>query len=278
MIMKATYSFSARPGSKAGFTLTDLLMLVVTMGILGLLLLPALASTKPNSATFQCLENERQLVRAWQMYAEDFNGSLVASLGNTGPVINGTYSIYNGRPSWMTGVIGQSPGSWDVSVVIASPLWNYTGKNASIFRCPADPTTVTVAGVTYPRTRSVSMSQVFDFGQWLAPANWRTYGKTSEIVRPKNTFVFIDESPKFMNDGAFAVQCDGYNGTAGTPQIIDLPATFHNKSAGLSFADGHAELHRWTGPTILSTSSSTTRTGPNLADFNYLAENSTVHK
>jgi prepilin-type processing-associated H-X9-DG protein len=29
---------------------------------------------------------------------------------------------------------------------------------------------------------------------------------------------------------------------------IDLPAFYHNRAAGLSFADGHAEIKRWLDP------------------------------
>ena len=45
-----------------GFTLIELLVVGATVGMLALLLLPALAATKPDSQSFQCLENERQLV------------------------------------------------------------------------------------------------------------------------------------------------------------------------------------------------------------------------
>src|SRR2546426_7399595 len=27
--------------------------------------------------------------------------------------------------------------------------------------------------------------------------------------------------------------------------LPDFPASYHNKAGGLSFADGHAEIHRW---------------------------------
>jgi prepilin-type processing-associated H-X9-DG protein len=30
----------------------------------------------------------------------------------------------------------------------------------------------------------------------------------------------------------------------------DAPATFHNRAAGVAFADGHAEMHHWNGPTL----------------------------
>jgi len=37
---------------------------------------------------------------------------------------------------------------------------------------------------------------------------------------------------------------------ATTAQIIDFPASYHNGAAGLSFADGHSEVHRWVGSKI----------------------------
>ena len=31
--------------------------------------------------------------------------------------------------------------------------------------------------------------------------------------------------------------------------IIDFPASYHNRAANVSFADGHVERHRWLEPT-----------------------------
>jgi prepilin-type processing-associated H-X9-DG protein len=32
--------------------------------------------------------------------------------------------------------------------------------------------------------------------------------------------------------------------------IVDFPASFHNGAAGITFADGHAVLHKWIGSKI----------------------------
>jgi prepilin-type processing-associated H-X9-DG protein len=54
-------------------------------------------------------------------------------------------------------------------------------------------------------------------------------------------FVFLDEHPDSINDGYF-LERDYYL------EWHDLPATYHNSATAFSFADGHAQLHRWREP------------------------------
>jgi prepilin-type processing-associated H-X9-DG protein len=92
------------------------------------------------------------------------------------------------------------------------------------------------------------MSQVFDFGSWLPASSWRVYGKTAHIVNPAKTWVLVDEHPDSINDAACAVQMAKEGATSA--QIIDFPASYHGGACGLSFADGHSEIHKWIGKTI----------------------------
>ncbi len=59
------------------------------------------------------------------------------------------------------------------------------------------------------------------------------------------TFVFIDEREDSINDCVFYV---GMGRRGSDAYWIDLPASYHNGAAGLSFADGHAEIKRWRDP------------------------------
>ena len=91
-------------------------------------------------------------------------------------------------------------------------------------------------------------------GGWInsgLPANtFQIYKRIDEIRSPTpgDLFVFLDEHPDGINDGGYAVI--GYT-TLGTGTIIDFPAPFHNRASSFTFADGHAEIHKWNNPNTI---------------------------
>jgi prepilin-type processing-associated H-X9-DG protein len=53
---------------------------------------------------------------------------------------------------------------------------------------------------------------------------------------------------------------------------IDFPAVYHNGAGGLSFADGHAEVHKWKGLKYPKTGlPGNTVTADEKPDWNWLA-------
>ena len=82
----------------------------------------------------------------------------------------------------------------------------------------------------------------------------RQYNRLSDITRPPpaDLWVFVDEHPDSINDAAFAVKMADLSvpSTMTDVRIIDYPASFHGGACGLSFADGHSEIHKWKGSAI----------------------------
>ncbi len=60
--------------------------------------------------------------------------------------------------------------------------------------------------------------------------------------------VLLDEREDSINDGFFVVDMAGYPGTMRILRIVDYPASYHNGAAGIAFADGHSEIHKWIDP------------------------------
>ena len=91
-------------------------------------------------------------------------------------------------------------------------------------------------------------------GYWLpstyAGGPYQCYFKESDVHQPSPSalWLFIDEHPDSINDGAFEFQMP--DGAATT--WIDVPAKYHANACGFGFVDGHAEIHHWKFPQGIS--------------------------
>lgn len=222
---------------RGGFTLIELLVVIAIIAILAGMLLPSLAKAKTKAQGIQCLGNLRQLNLAWTMYSGDHQDALVqaAWLRSPGGWCQGWLTLGTSEPDNTNVLNLMTP---------LGKLWAYN-QSAGIYKCPADRSTSRHGGVNVPRVRSVALNQKMNSPEsWLYAPDDRfvNFKKHGQIPSPAQTFTFVDEREDSIDDGAFGVNMLDVGAKA---QLVNWPASYHNKAGGVTFADGHAEVHRW---------------------------------
>ncbi|MBI3415466.1 MAG: type II secretion system protein [Verrucomicrobia bacterium] len=232
---------------RAGFTLIELLVVIAIIAILASMLLPALAKAKTKAHGILCLSNLKQLQLGWILYAGDYDDLLV------------TNSLDSTSPGWVRGIMDYNGGNPDNTNTLNltdpkfAKLAPYTARTAGIYKCPADKSTVKIRGQTFSRVRSLSLSQTMnsrdDWLSYVTKKKYYVFRKLNDVnvMSPSKAYVFIDEHPDSINYGDFAVSVVD-EASLSKAFIIDVPASYHNGSCGVSFADGHAETHKWLDP------------------------------
>ncbi len=272
----------------AAFTLVEFAVLLALVGFMSLVLGSGLARTSPATKTTLCLNNNRQLCRAWAMYAAD-NRNLMPYASDDG---TGTSNPLN-QYAWVQNHMDFNPnnrGNWDQSYLLSSPLWPYSGQAAGIWKCPSDSSYVLVSGEKRSRIRSMEMN--FYLGGFAGTdggvrsvAPYRLFARTSEFIpSPSRIFVFLDVRPDVVSWPDFFTDMTGYLPVAPAQyQISELPGDLHDGACGFSFADTHVELKRWRDPrtvprTIAVSPLPTPLASPNNPDVAWLQDHATRGK
>jgi prepilin-type N-terminal cleavage/methylation domain-containing protein len=225
-------------GSRGGFTLVELLLVIAIIAILAALLLPALSAGPLKSRRIACSNNLKQLELASSLYTADNEGRLA---GNVPAIQALATEVTN---NWIIGNMRVASEATNLDLIRSSKFFPYA-NNVSIFRCPADGATLNGS----PKARSYSMNS------WLGSrtmesenyARYRSFTRESELnaAGPARIWCLVDEDQFTLDDGYFLVTMNDFQ------PFASFPGARHGRSYVLNFADGHGEAIRLRDPTSI---------------------------
>jgi prepilin-type N-terminal cleavage/methylation domain-containing protein/prepilin-type processing-associated H-X9-DG protein len=272
---------------RTGFTLIELLVVIAIIAILLAVLIPALNTAKKQVAGIVCMSNLNGIIKSWSLYIDDNNNKLC----NTFVPRDAQYAS---QQYWLTTNAFNGPykdNAWWVNPP-HNTLKVYTGDpvpcalkdedngNASgvlgpylggtkILHCPADRTYLLSQDRGGMRTYSGT-----DLMNGERPNNPYCVKRFNEIYTPADKFVFLENTDfRGWNMGSWMFTYDPKlpRNPGSNPNWNDSMAVFHNDRNTFTFADGHAEKHKWEDGTTI-TAAGRTSLAPNLyRDLDWVA-------
>jgi prepilin-type N-terminal cleavage/methylation domain-containing protein/prepilin-type processing-associated H-X9-DG protein len=203
-------AFHPIPKRYSGFTLIELLVVIAIIAILAAILFPVFAQAREKARGISCLSNCKQIGLAAQMYAQDYDETMVP------------FAV--GAPFFST---------------MFSALLDPYIKNQQVWRCPSAPTTLTVP------FRSVGMSETAARNLTLPNT---TPLPMARLDFPASLIVMADSQVQAWTSN-FSAGVNGFQACSSlTREATNMPrlashAHFirHMSGANYVFADSHAK-------------------------------------
>jgi prepilin-type N-terminal cleavage/methylation domain-containing protein/prepilin-type processing-associated H-X9-DG protein len=242
--MNRCKAYAKRNGSKDGFTLVELLVVISIIALLMAVLMPALAKAREQGKRVNCMSNLKQLTLGWLTYTEANNDKIVngapqgsgtcldcpAGPGNTTAAVaptNPSDEHYRELP-WIGNAYGAIDDCYKKCAITTGALWRYV-KNDKIYRCPTGNKGELITYTAVDGVNGLTASR----GTGASTALLKN---RNQIKRTATQLVYVDEGK--VTPDSYAVNID-------KPLWFDPPMVRHSNGTVVSFADGHSECWKW---------------------------------
>jgi len=247
---------------RAGFTLTELLVIMGTLALLAVIGLPSLANSHLKSSFAVCVSNHRQLIQSVHGFAQDNQDALVP-IDYVRP--DGGRMFLTGGGFWpgpaeeiVTGMTPQQALRAVQEGLRRGPLWQYI-KATETFHCPGDERMLLRKPGNGWGYDSYSKSDNIGGNGGFNPAA-APFKRVVDVADPSMSFVFCEEAdPRNYNLGAWVLSVN-------PPSWIDTFGAFHDGGTMFSFLDGHADFNRWRDSRVLKAATAAMQ---GIAAFNF---------
>jgi prepilin-type N-terminal cleavage/methylation domain-containing protein/prepilin-type processing-associated H-X9-DG protein len=213
-----------------GFTLIELLVVIAIIALLMSILMPALNRAREQGRRAACLNNCKELVLAWIMYADENDDKIVNG-------DSGEYNIHANEPPWVKK-------DWDTNMTLlqkqdairTGALYPYT-QTLKIYKCPT-------VGRTGGQRLASEILRTYSVADSMNCKDWPNMQAEMMKKRSKNTdapyrIVFLDDG------GTNPSALGGWTVYTNQEEWWDPPPVRHGDGTNYGFADGHADYHKW---------------------------------
>ena len=233
------------------FTLIELLVVIAIIAILAAILLPVLDRAKLRGQAAACLNSQKQLATAWNMYADDNHG-LIVNLNTvvSNIVVQGTpwrWANPNPIPSMPPGTSAQGKAILLLEAEYQQGAIYQYAPNFNVLHCPADRRMFSPV-VSNPNSAPPPGNFAYGSYSGVATLNGQAsqFSQQSALRHPSSLYLWIEENdPRGENENSWELNDPSWPTSTSNISFTDSVASWHGYDSTFSWADGHASSHRW---------------------------------